>query len=306
MGLGLIAEYSSAGALQASSVLLTFSLSRLGIAIRVGHPMIPRMPSPSSAYLTSLFDLSGKVAVVIGGTGELCGAMAEGLAGAGAEVVLVGRNAEKAQPRVDRIIAAGGKAWFAAAEASSRVALEELLSAVLSRAGRVDIVINGAGINSASPFLTITEDEYQRIMDTNVKSVFLGCQVFGRYLVERGEGGSIINLGSMSAIVPLSRVFTYSASKAAVHNLSKNLAREWAPQRVRVNLLVPGFFPAEQNRKVLTPDRVASIMGHTPMKRFGDARELVGATLLLASDAAGSFITGSEVIVDGGYHAMTI
>jgi NAD(P)-dependent dehydrogenase (short-subunit alcohol dehydrogenase family) len=306
MGLGLIAVYSSAGALQASSVLLTFSLSRLGIAIRVGHPMIPRMPSPSSAYLTSLFDLSGKVAVVIGGTGELCGAMAEGLAGAGAEVVLVGRNAEKAQPRVDRIIAAGGKAWFAAAEASSRVALEDLLSAVLSRAGRVDIVINGAGINSASPFLTITEDEYQRIMDTNVKSVFLGCQVFGRYLVERGEGGSIINLGSMSAIVPLSRVFTYSASKAAVHNLSKNLAREWAPQRVRVNLLVPGFFPAEQNRKVLTPDRVASIMGHTPMKRFGDARELVGATLLLASDAAGSFITGSEVIVDGGYHAMTI
>jgi NAD(P)-dependent dehydrogenase (short-subunit alcohol dehydrogenase family) len=268
--------------------------------------MIPRMASPSSAYLTSLFDLSGKVAVVIGGTGELCGAMAEGLAGAGAEVVLVGRNAEKAQPRVDRIIAAGGKACFAAAEASSRVALEELLSAVLSRAGRVDIVINGAGINSASPFLTITEDEYQRIMDTNVKSVFLGCQVFGRYLVERGEGGSIINLGSMSAIVPLSRVFTYSASKAAVHNLSKNLAREWAPQRVRVNLLVPGFFPAEQNRKVLTPDRVTSIMGHTPMKRFGEARELVGATLLLASDAAGSFITGSEIIVDGGYHAMTI
>jgi NAD(P)-dependent dehydrogenase (short-subunit alcohol dehydrogenase family) len=109
----------------------------------------------------------------------------------------------------------------------------------------------------------------------------------------------------MSGIVPLSRVFTYSLTKAAVHNLSKNLAREWAPNNVRVNVLAPGFFPAEQNRKVLTPDRVASILGHTPMKRFGEARELIGATLLLASDA-GSFITGDEVVVDGGYHAMTI
>jgi len=139
----------------------------------------------------------------------------------------------------------------------------------------------------------------------NVKGTFLGCQVFGKYLVARGQGGSIINLGSMSGVVPLSRVFTYSATKAAVHNLSKNLAREWAPHKVRVNVLVPGFFPAEQNRKVLTPDRVTSIMGHTPMKRFGEARELIGATILLASDA-GSFITGDEVVVDGGYHAMTI
>ncbi len=257
-------------------------------------------------YLASIFDLTGKVAVVIGGTGELCGAMAEGLAGAGAEVVLVGRNEEKAKARLERIAAAGGRAWFASAEASSRSALEGLLQTVLQRSGKVDIVVNGAGINSATPFLDITEEEFQRIVDINVKGVFLGCQVFGRYLVERGEGGSIINLGSMSGLVPLSRVFTYSATKAAVHNLSKNLAREWAPQRVRVNLIVPGFFPAEQNRKVLTPDRVASIMGHTPMKRFGDARELVGATLLLASDAAGGFITGAELVVDGGYHAMTI
>jgi NAD(P)-dependent dehydrogenase (short-subunit alcohol dehydrogenase family) len=257
-------------------------------------------------FLTSVFGLSGKVAVVIGGTGELCGAMAEGLASAGAEVVLVGRNAEKARKRIDRITAAGGKAWFASAEAANRDALERLLSDVVARSGHVDIVINGAGINSATPFFEITEEEYQRIIDTNVKSVFLGCQVFGRYLIERGQGGSIINLGSMSALVPLSRVFTYSASKAAVHNLSKNLAREWAPQRVRVNLLVPGFFPAEQNRKVLTPDRVTAIMGHTPMKRFGEAKELIGATLLLASDHAGGFITGAEIVVDGGYHAMTI
>lgn len=259
----------------------------------------------TSDYLSSLFSLKGRVAVVIGGTGELCGAMAEGLAGAGAEVVLVGRNAEKAQVRLDKIAATGGKAYFVPAEANVKTELQRLLNVVIGRSGKVDIVINGAGVNSAKPFIEIGEDEYTRIMDINVKSVFLGCQVFGEYLVERGEGGSIINLGSMSALVPLSRVFTYSASKAAVHNLSKNLAREWAPQNVRVNILVPGFFPAEQNRSVLTPERVASIMGHTPMKRFGEARELIGATLLLAG-AGGSFITGAEIVVDGGYHAMTI
>jgi NAD(P)-dependent dehydrogenase (short-subunit alcohol dehydrogenase family) len=262
--------------------------------------------SKSSDYLSSLFSLDGKVAVVIGGTGELCGAMAEGLAGAGAEVVLVGRNEEKAKPRIDRIVAAGGQAWFASAEASEKASLEQLLATVLKKSGKVDIVVNGAGVNSATPFLDIAEDEFDRIMKINVKGVFLGCQIFGKYLVERGEGGSIINLGSMSGLVPLSRVFTYSASKAAVHNLSKNLAREWAPKRVRVNLLVPGFFPAEQNKKILSPERVASIMGHTPAKRFGEAKELIGATLLLASDNAASFITGDEIVVDGGYHAMTI
>ncbi len=258
------------------------------------------------SYLRGLFGLTGRVAVIIGGTGELCGAMAEGLAGAGAEVVLVGRSAEKAQVRLDKIAAAGGKAWFHSAEATSKAELEARLAAVLKRSRRVVIAINGAGVNSATPFFDITEEEFGRILDVNLKGVFLGCQVFGKYLVERGEGGSIINLGSMSGVVPLSRVFTYSATKGAVHNLSLNLAREWAPHRVRVNVLVPGFFPAEQNRKVLTPDRVTSIMGHTPMKRFGEARELIGATLLLASDAAGSFITGEELIVDGGYHAMTI
>lgn len=257
-------------------------------------------------YLQQLFGLGGKVAVVIGGTGELCGAMAEGLAGAGAEVVIVGRNVEKAQARLDKIAAAGGKAWFHSAEATSKAELQGLLDAVLKKSGQVDVVINGAGINSATPFFDIGEEEFDRILRVNVKGVFFGCQVFGKYLVERGQGGSIINLGSMSGVVPLSRVFTYSASKGAVHNLTLNLAREWAPHRVRVNVLIPGFFPAEQNRKVLTPDRVTAIMGHTPMKRFGEARELIGATLLLASDGAGSFITGEELIVDGGYHAMTI
>jgi NAD(P)-dependent dehydrogenase (short-subunit alcohol dehydrogenase family) len=269
------------------------------------HPIYLSLPIFMS-YLNELFGLNGKVAVVIGGTGELCGAMAEGLAGAGAEVVLVGRSQEKADARIAKITAAGGKAWFHAAEATSKAEVQGVLDAVLARSGRVDVVVNGAGVNSATPFFDISEDEFERIVRVNLKGVFLGCQVFGKYLVERGQGGSIINLGSMSAVTPLSRVFTYSATKSAVHNLSLNLAREWAPHKVRVNVLVPGFFPAEQNKKVLTPERVASIMGHTPMKRFGEARELIGATLLLASDGAGSFITGDELIVDGGYHAMTI
>ncbi len=169
----------------------------------------------------------------------------------------------------------------------------------------MDILVNGAGTNSATPFLEIPEDEYDRIFRINMKGVFLACQVFGKYLVDRNAGGSVINVGSMSGVIPLSRVFTYSATKAAVHNLSKNLAREWAPLNIRVNTLVPGFFPAEQNKKVLTPERVEQIMGHTPMKRFGEAEELIGATLLLASEA-GSFITGTEMVVDGGYAAMTI
>ena len=262
--------------------------------------------STSSEFLNSIFSLAGKVAVIIGGTGELCGAMAEGLASAGAETVIVGRNEEKAAARIARIDAAGGRAWFHAAEATSKPEIEGLLSDVLQRAGRVDIVVNGAGVNSATPFFDIAEEEFDRIVRVNLKGVFLGCQVFGKHLVTAGNGGSIINIGSMSGVVPLSRVFTYSATKSAVHNLSLNLAREWAPHRVRVNVLVPGFFPAEQNRKILQPERITSIMGHTPMKRFGEARELVGATLLLASDAAGSFITGEELIVDGGFHAMAI
>ena len=259
-----------------------------------------------SEYLTSLFGLAGKVAIVIGGTGELCGAMAEGLASAGAEVVLAGRSAEKATARLAKIEAAGGKAWFQPVDVDSKASLEALRAAVLERSGRVDIVVNGAGVNSPTPFFDIPEEEFDRILRTNLKAVFLACQVFGKYLVDRGEGGSIINVGSISALRGLSRVFTYSASKAAVHNLSTNLAREWAAKKVRVNTLVPGFFPAEQNRKVLTPERVTSIMNHTPAARFGEARELIGATLLLASDNAGGFITGTETIVDGGFQAMLI
>ena len=257
------------------------------------------------SYLESLFSLEGKTAVIIGGTGELCGAMAQCMAEAGAEVVLVGRSQEKADRRLAQVEAAGGSGYFIAADIISRNGLEALLAEVVERSGQCDILVNGAGVNSPTPFFDITEEEFDRILELNTRAVFLACQVFGAYFIENGIDASVINVGSMSGVIPISRVFTYSMSKGAVHHLSKNLAREWATQGVRVNTLVPGFFPAEQNRKILTPDRVEQIMGHTPMKRFGEAQELAGATLLLAS-GAGSFITGLELIVDGGYAAMTI
>ncbi len=256
-------------------------------------------------YIESLFSLQGKTAVVIGGTGVLCGEIARAMAGAGAEVLLVGRNEEKARERIDAISTIGGSAHFVAGDISTRAGIEGLLSDVLEKTGACDILVNGAGVNAATPFFDIPEDEFDRIFEVNTRSVFQACQVFGRYFIDNAIEASVINVGSMSGVIPLSRVFTYSMSKAAIHNLSKNLAREWAPHNIRVNTLVPGFFPAEQNRKVLTPDRVDAIMGHTPMKRFGEAQELAGAALLLAS-GAGSFITGTEIIVDGGYAAMTI
>ncbi|MFP6854761.1 MAG: SDR family oxidoreductase [Opitutales bacterium] len=258
------------------------------------------------SYLDELFGLSGQTAVVIGGTGELCGSMAIGLAKAGAEVVIVGRNQENANEKLAQIEKDGGNGYFIPCDVGDANALNQLLDQVMEKSGKVDVLVNGAGVNSPTPFFEMPEDEFQRIFDVNLKAVLLACQVFGKHMVDRGEGGSIINVGSISGLNPLSRVFTYSATKGAVHNLSKNLAREWAPHRVRVNVLVPGFFPAEQNRKVLTPDRVEAIMRHTPMNRFGDKKELIGATLLLASAQAGSFVTGTETIVDGGYSAMTI
>lgn len=258
------------------------------------------------SYLDQLFSLENQTAIVIGGTGTLCGEMAQGLAKAGANTLIVGRSKEKGSERVESIQAEGGKARFVAADVADKKSLEALLANVMTTEGSVDILVNGAGINSPTPVLDIPDEEFAHIIDINLAAVLRSCQVFGKQMLNQTDGGSIINLGSISGLGPLSRVFTYSASKAAVHNLSKNLAREWGDQGIRVNTLVPGFFPAEQNRKVLTEDRVASIMGHTPMDRFGNADELIPATLLLASKNAGSFITGIEMIVDGGFSAMSI
>jgi len=257
-------------------------------------------------FLTGLFGLSGKTAVVVGGTGVLCGAMARGLWQAGCKVVLVGRDESKAEAHRQAWGASVDDVLFARAEATSKADLQAALDLAVERFGGADIWVNGAGVNSATPYLEISEEEFERIVRTNLLSVHLGCQVAGAYWTGAGKGGSIINLSSMSAIRPLSRVFTYSVTKAAVWNLTQNLAREWAGKGIRVNALCPGFFPAEQNRKVLDKDRIASIMRQTPMDRFGEADELVGATLLLASDKAGSFITGTNLVVDGGFAVTSI
>jgi NAD(P)-dependent dehydrogenase (short-subunit alcohol dehydrogenase family) len=263
----------------------------------------------SALDLPSSFRLDGRVAVVVGGTGVLGGRMAQALGEAGARTVIAGRDRGKAATAIDRLTPGQGELSFEHCDVTSRTELQSLVARVLTSHGRIDILINGAGANSATPFLEISDEEIERLVAVDQLAVLRACQEFGRYFVERagssGEGASIINIGSASGLTPLSEVFTYSMAKAAVHNLTKNLAREWGPLGIRCNVLVPGFFPAEQNRRILTPGRVAKILGHTPLARFGDADELAGATLLLASDA-GRFITGAELVIDGGFSAMTI
>ena len=258
-------------------------------------------------YLESLFGLKNKVAAVIGGGGVLAGAMAEALAKAGARVAILDIDRESAEKQADHIKNQSGVETLAIhSDASSKVQLENAKERIVSEWGRVDILINAPGINSGTPFFEITEDEWHKILDVNLKSMFLACQIFGKRMIEQGDGGSIINISSASSGPPLSKVFTYGISKAGVNNLTQFLAREWAAQRVRVNAIAPGFFPAEQNRKLLTKERTESIFRHTPMARFGEPEELVGVTLWLASDKASSFVTGTLIRVDGGFSAMTI
>jgi NAD(P)-dependent dehydrogenase (short-subunit alcohol dehydrogenase family) len=253
-----------------------------------------------------LFSLNGQVAAVVGGGGVLAGAMATGFAEAGADVAIVDLNEANAEARAASIRTLGKRAIAIQANAASKADLTRALDTVLAKFGHVDVLLNAAGINSGTPFFEITEEEWQRILDVNLKSVFLACQVFGKAMVESGRGGSVINISSVSSGPPLSKVFTYSVTKGGVNQITQFLAREWAPHGVRVNAIIPGFFPAEQNRKLLTPERTASIMTHTPMGRFGDPCELVGAAVYLASKSAASFVTGSLLRVDGGYLAMTI
>lgn len=255
-------------------------------------------------YLERLFGLDGQVAVVIGGTGVLCGALAEGLAQAGAKVIVAGRSQEKGDERVKAIVGVGGSAAFAQVDVGRRNSIESLLDTVLRHHGRVDMLINGAGVNSAGPYFDVKDEDWDHVINSNLRSVHWGCQIFGRHMASVSEGGSILNIGSVTSDRPLSRVFAYSASKAAVVNLTQNVARELAPKNVRVNALCPGFFPAEQNRKILDAERVKNIMSQTPMARFGEPHELVGATLLLLSRQAGSFITGAAYYVDGGFTGM--
>ncbi|HEY1065416.1 MAG TPA: SDR family oxidoreductase [Pirellulales bacterium] len=257
----------------------------------------------TQSYLDRLFGLSGKTAVVIGGTGVLGGAMAVGLARAGATVILAGRNPERGAERVAEIEKLGGKACCFPVEVAVRASMEELLKSCLSVAPKIDVLINGAGTNAASPYFEVDDESWSRVIESNLTGVHLGCQIFGKHMAETG-GGSIINIGSVTAHLPLSRVFAYSASKAAVINLTQNVARELATQKVRVNALCPGFFPAEQNRAILDQTRRDNIFRNTPVNRYGEPEELVGTVLLLASENAGGYITGATYYVDGGFTAM--
>jgi len=261
-----------------------------------------------SDYVNDHFGLENQTAVVIGATGELGGGIAEGLCRAGANTILVGRDEDTGIPRAEALREESdeGTAVFHTCDTTDQDDIEELVDFADQEFGRIDTWVNSAGVNAATPFFEIDEEEWDHIMNVNLKGVFLACQVVGQYFIDQGEGGSIINISSMAGMTPLSRVFTYSASKAGLINLSKNLAREWAPHDIRVNCIAPGFFPAEQNKEILSEERIADIMGHTPMDRFGKPQELVGTTLLLASEEAGSFITGANIPVDGGYSSMTI
>lgn len=258
------------------------------------------------SFIENMFSLNGRVAAVIGGGGVLAGAMAEGLAQAGANIAILDLNPDNAQDMADAIKKYGVKTIAVPVNAASKTDLQEACARIKSELGTTSILINAAGLNSSTPYFDITEEEYDKIMAVNLKSMFLACQVFGKQMIDDSVDGSIINISSASSGPPLSKVFTYSVSKAGVNNLTQWLAREWATQGIRVNAIAPGFFPAEQNRKILTEERVTDIMRHTPMNRFGEAEELVGATVWLASEKASSFVTGAIIRVDGGYTAMTI
>jgi NAD(P)-dependent dehydrogenase (short-subunit alcohol dehydrogenase family) len=268
---------------------------------------------------SQLFDLAGSNAVVIGGTGVLGGAMASALAGCGAAVAILGRNEERGLARVRQIEQAGGRAVFQSADASDRDSLTAARDALATRLGPIDVLINAAGGNRpdatlppGSDFCKLPIEAWQGVFDLNlVGGVLLPSQVFGETMVAAGRG-SIINIASMAGMIPLSRVVAYSAAKAAVINLTKFLAREWARTGVRVNAISPGFFPAEQNKALLfKPDgsyteRGGQIIGHTPMARFGEAHELGGAVVWLAAHRASSFVTGQNIVVDGGFSSVTI
>ncbi len=267
----------------------------------------------------NLFDLKGEVAVVIGGTGVLGGALAEGLASAGASIAVLGRNADRGQERVKKIRDAGGHAEFFSADAISRESLKKAREQIEKAFGATTILVNAAGGNDPKvtvagerKFEEIALEDWRANFDMNlVGGVLLPCQEFGPGMVSRGKG-SIINIASVTGHIPLSRVVAYSASKSAVISLSQFLAREWATKNVRVNSITPGFFPAEQNRKLLFNDdgtptaRAASILNHTPMNRFGTSEELIGAVIFLASAKASGFVTGTDIRVDGGFLSQTI
>lgn len=259
----------------------------------------------ASDYLTQLFNLEGRVALLTGAGGFLVGEMSRSLGRAGVCVVCGDSSLANAQRTADDICEAGGKAIAVHLDVRERVHFQNALSTTLAAYGRLDFVLNGAGINNPTPFFDIPVDEWNNILAVQLTGTMLSCQVLGRHLVNQASG-AIINISSASSGPPLSKAFVYSAAKAAVKNLTQNLAREWGTAGVRVNALRPGFFPTEWSMKnYITPDREAAIHAHTAMRRYGAPSELTGAVLWLFSDAS-SFVTGAEIAVDGGFSAMTI
>ena len=251
------------------------------------------------------FDLTGRTAVVIGGTSGIGRAIAHGLARSGANVVCSSRRSEEVEKAATEIEDLGRKTIRCVSDVSDRTSLDTLLSTSVDTFGKVDILVNSAGRTKREPTLEQSEEDWNAILETNLNGTLRACQVFGRHMIANGYG-RIINIASLSTFVSLFEVAAYAASKAAVASLTKSLAIEWAKHGVNVNAIAPGVFRTALNQKLLdeTP-RGQEFLTRTPMGRFGNVEELAGAAVFLASDAA-SYVTGEVLVVDGGFLASGV
>jgi NAD(P)-dependent dehydrogenase (short-subunit alcohol dehydrogenase family) len=252
----------------------------------------------------SLFDLAGKTAVVVGGTSGIGRTLALGLADAGADVVVVGRRQELVVETAEAIEDRGRRTLRMTADVTDRISLERVRDACLQAFGHVDILVSAAGVSARVDTLDMEDAEWRRVIDTNLTGTFQACQVFGAGMVAR-RSGRIVTVASLSSFVGFHQVAAYTASKSGVAGLTRALAVEWAPHGVSVNAIAPGVFVTDLNRQMLGSARGQEILMRTPMGRFGNVEELVGAAVFLASDAA-SFVTGQLLVVDGGFLASGV